>query len=76
MEDDWIVDVQDFLYLQYITPFHIAAWIGDYDFFTLFQTKYSFVWNTYIGAVDLLGNRPAHVAYFSCDSWSKDIVRN
>lgn len=73
-EEEWILDSQDLLYLQYVTPFHIAAWLGDYDFFSLMHTKYPFVWNQYISAVDLLGNLPAHVAYFACDHWSRDIV--
>lgn len=73
-EEEWIIDSQDLLYMQYVTPFHIAAWLGNYEFFTLMRTKFPFVWNQYISAVDLLGNLPVHVAYFACDHWSHDIV--
>lgn len=68
------MESQELLYLQYLTPFHIAAWVGDYDFFQQMQTTYTSVCNKFLSQTDLLGNLPTHVAYFACDHWTKDIV--
>lgn len=69
MEEDWIIEPQDYLYLQYSTPFHIAAWCGYSHLFTLIHDEYPSVWNQYIAFRDILGDLPLHVCFFSCDSW-------
>lgn len=73
-EKYWYCDQHDYLYAQYISPLHLAAWCGYFEFFTFICTKYPTIWNCNIYSRDIIGNLPVHVSYFSCDSWSTPIV--
>ena len=52
-EEEWIVEPPDYMYLQYTTPFHIAAWCGYFHFFTLLHNQYPSVWSNYISFATL-----------------------
>ena len=73
-EEDWVVESEDYVYLRYITPFHLAAWCGYFEFFTFIKKSYPAVWNDYICSRDILGNLPLHVCFAVCDYWKQPIV--
>ena len=72
-EEEWIVEPPDYMYLQYTTPFHIAAWCGYFHFFTLLHNQYPSVWSNYISFRNIIGDHPLHVCFFACDSWQTNI---
>ena len=73
-DEEWVVEPSDYMYLQYSTPFHIAAWCGYFQFFTLLHNQYPSVWSNYISFRDILGDLPFHACFFSCDSWQTNII--